>query len=120
MIHNFKELRVWQDAMDLAKMIYQITVSFPQEEKYGLTSQMRRAAVSIPSNIAEGHTRHSTDDFINFISISIGSLNELETQLLLSETLNFTNEQQASPLKSLIDSLHKSLRALRTSLKNKP
>ena len=106
--------------MALAKMIYQITVSFPQKEKYGLTSQMRRAAVSIPSNIAEGHTRHSTADFINFISISIGSLNELETQLLLSETLNFTNEQQASPLKSLIDSLHKSLRALRTSLKNKP
>jgi four helix bundle protein len=120
MIHNFKELRVWQDAMALAKMIYQITVSFPQEEKYGLTSQMRRAAVSIPSNIAEGHTRHSTADFINFISISIGSLNELETQLLLSETLNFTDEQKTGSVKSLIDSLHKSLRSLRTSLHNKP
>jgi four helix bundle protein len=120
MISNFKELRVWQDAMALAKMIYQLTVSFPQEEKYGLTSQMRRAAVSIPSNIAEGHTRHSTADFINFISISIGSLDELETQLILSEELNFIDKQKTSPVKSLIDSLHKSLRSLRTSLKNKP
>ena len=106
--------------MALAKMIYQLTVAFPPEEKYGLTSQMRRAAVSIPSNIAESHTRHSTGDFINFISISIGSLNELETQLLLSETLDLTDEQKTGPVKSLIDSLHKSLRSLRTALQNKP
>ena len=117
---DFKKLDMWNHGMDLIDLVYDLYDGLPWQEVSEYKGQSQRAAISIPSNIAEGHTRHSTDDFINFISISIGSLNELETQLLLSETLNFTNEQQASPLKSLIDSLHKSLRALRRSLKNKP
>lgn len=84
-----KDLDVWKEAMTLVKWIYRLTVDFPKEETYGLVSQIRRAAVSIPSNIAEGAARNSNKEFIQFLYISLGSLAELETQLLLSRELRF-------------------------------
>ena len=84
-----KDLDVWKAAMELAKLVYLITSKFPKEELYGLTQQIRRSAVSIPSNIAEGAARNSRKEFMQFLHISLGSLAELETQLLLSEKLGF-------------------------------
>ncbi len=84
-----KELKVYQKAMDLVTQIYQVTKSFPAEEKYGLTSQIRRAAISIPSNIAEGSARKSTKEYIQFLYHSLGSAAEIETQLDLSKRLGF-------------------------------
>lgn len=90
-LKTHKDLDVWKEAMDLAKEIYLLTSKFPKEEVYGLTSQIRRSVVSIPSNIAEGAARNSSKEFIQFLYIALGSLAELETQLLLSETLGFIN-----------------------------
>ena len=84
--HN---LKVWQEAMQLVKAVYAATTSFPKEESYGLTSQIRRAAISIPSNIAEGAARTGTKEFLRFLSIARGSLSELETQIILAKELNF-------------------------------
>ena len=88
-IMTHKDLDVWKAAMELAKLVYLITSKFPKKELYGLTQQIRRSAVSIPSNIAEGAARNSRKEFIQFLHISLGSLAELETQLLLSEKLGF-------------------------------
>jgi four helix bundle protein len=86
---NYKDLLVWQKGIALVKLIYQITQTFPAEEKFGLVSQMRRAAVSIPSNIAEGQARHSTGEFVQFLSHAEGSVAELETQLIIAVELGF-------------------------------
>ena len=86
-----KDLDVWKQSMVLAEDIYALTKSFPSEETYGLTSQMKRAAVSVPSNIAEGAGRKGDKEFIQFLYVSMGSLSELETQLLLSKRLKFTD-----------------------------
>jgi four helix bundle protein len=88
-IKNFKDLKIWQRGMELAKAIYQVTDSFPAKEIYGLSSQMRRSAVSIPSNIAEGFMRKHNKEYKQFLYIALGSLAELETQVLLSEELGF-------------------------------
>ena len=88
-MRDFKELKVWQKAMDLSVAIYQVTAAFPNEEQFGLVSQLRRATVSIPSNIAEGSGRKSAKDFIRFLRIADGSAAEVETQLLLAEKLGF-------------------------------
>ena len=95
-IKNYKDLIVWQKAMDLAAEIHRLTRSFPREELYGLTSQIRRAAVSVPSNIAEGQARQSTAEFRNFLSISQGSLAEVETQLLLAQRFQYLQPQDAA------------------------
>ena len=84
-IRMHKDLDVWQESMRLAKEVYVLTARFPKEEMYGLTSQIRRSAVSIPSNIAEGAGRNSNKEFVQFLYISLGSLAELETQILLSK-----------------------------------
>ena len=89
-----KDLDVWKEAMTLVKGIYKLTADFPKEETYGLVSQIRRAAVSIPSNIAEGAARNSNKEFIQFLYISLGSLAELETQLLLSKELGFLKNEE--------------------------
>ena len=86
-IRSYRELKVWQESMDLSVRIYEITSRFPPEEKYGLTSQMRRAAVSISANIAEGQARRTTGEFLHLLGIARGSLAELETFLALSERL---------------------------------
>jgi four helix bundle protein len=89
---SYKDLVVWQEGIALAKLVYQLTKNFPSEEKFGLLAQMRRAAVSIPSNIAEGQARHTTGEFIQFISHAEGSLAELDTQLILSIELKFCRD----------------------------
>jgi four helix bundle protein len=93
--------------MDLVEEIYKLTASFPIEEKFGLVSQMTRAAVSIPSNIAEGAGRNSDKDFAHFISIAIGSLYELNTQIVLSERLGYINQSQSQKLQKKLDNLQR-------------
>jgi len=110
---NFKDLLVWQKGMMLARMIYQVTRDFPGDERFGLVVQMRRASVSIPSNIAEGQARHTTGEFVQFISHAEGSLAELETQLRLSVELTFCSESEATPILELMEELHKMLNSLR-------
>jgi four helix bundle protein len=113
---NYKDLVVWQKGIALAKTTYQITAKFPVEEKFDLVSQMRRAAVSIPSNIAEGQARHTTGEFIQFISHAEGSVAELETQLILSIELGFANAENAKPAFVLLDDIRRMLNGLRRKL----
>lgn len=87
-----KDLDVWKKAMELAESIYSVTAEFPKEEQFGLTAQIRRAAVSIASNIAEGAARNSNKEFMQFLYVAMGSLSEVETQLLLAERLRLTNK----------------------------
>jgi len=87
--NSYRDLIVWQKAMELTKQVYQMTLSFPQDEVYGLTSQIRRCAVSIPSNIAEGRGRNSDKEFIRFLNIALGSLYELQTQLELAQAFQY-------------------------------
>lgn len=114
-IRSYRDLEVWKRSMDLVVSIYNITGEFPQSELYGLTSQLRRSAVSIPSNIAEGSSRNSTKEFIQFLHISNGSLSEVETQLELALRLNYIKEnkiqQNINHIRSMLSSLIKSLKA---------
>ena len=108
------KLEAWKSAMALVSSIYQITRSFPKEELYGLTSQMRRAAVSIPSNLAEGAARTGQKEFAQFLSIAKGSLSELETQLLISADLGYLDQKheifkKAERVSTLLSGLHRSL-----------
>jgi four helix bundle protein len=111
-----KKLDVWKMAMDLAKLIYQITENYPSEEKFGLISQMRRAAVSIASNIAEGAARQGKAEFRNFLSMAQGSLSELDTQLELSVRLGCLNNQKYDEISSMMVRIDKMMTALIRSL----
>jgi four helix bundle protein len=113
---HYKELLVWQKGMALAKIVYQLTARFPPEERYGLTSQMRRAAVSVPSNIAEGQARKTTNEFLQFLSVAQGSLAELDTQLALSVELSFLRQAEAETALKEIDELQKMLVGLKRKL----
>ncbi|MEK9171612.1 MAG: four helix bundle protein [Patescibacteria group bacterium] len=93
-IYSHKDLVVWQKGIILCKAIYKSTENFPKSEIYGITSQMRRSAVSIPSNIAEGRSRNTTKDFLHFLSIALGSASELETQIEIARELSFLPEQK--------------------------
>lgn len=115
-MHRFKNLKVWQRAMDMAETIYKISAAFPKDELYGLTSQIRRSAVSIASNIAEGAGRNSNPDFIRFLNIANGSINELETQLLISQRLKFITEPQTEALLGQIKEVQKMNYALTQKL----
>src|SRR6266496_2704598 len=95
LIRGFRDLEVWQKAMDLVVEIYRLTRSFPSDERYGLTSQLRRAAVSVPSNIAEGRGRFGLGGFLYYLSVSTGSLMEVETQFLISERLEYLTPSEA-------------------------
>lgn len=92
-MHNFKELKIWQQSKDFVKVVYGITKNFPNEELFGLVSQMNRAAISIPSNIAEGAGRDSDRDFARFLKIALSSTYELETQIIISADLGFITDQ---------------------------
>ena len=92
--HNFREIKIWQEALVIVKEVYAFTSNLPKEEKYGITSQINRSAVSIPSNIAEGSGRNSNKDFMRFLDISISSSFELETQILLAKELSFITEEK--------------------------
>ena len=97
-MHNFQELKIWQKSMDITEQTYRLSAEFPKEEKYGLTSQIRRSAVSIPSNIAEGAGRNTDGEFKNFLVIASGSSNELFTQLILSHRLELVSENKVKPI----------------------
>lgn len=105
-MHNLKELKIWHKAIDLATNVYKITASFPPEEKYGLTAQIRKSAVSVPSNIAEGAGRNSNKEFCYFLGISNGSSYELQTQLIISRNLELVDES-VEPLLDEIDQIQK-------------
>lgn len=111
-IKSYKQLIVWQKSFELVKEIFNLTAAFPPEEKFGISSQMRRCAVSIPSNIAEGYARKSTKEYANFISIAFGSGAELETQILLAKSLNLAPEFNFSKLENLIDEVMRMLNVL--------
>lgn len=115
-MQNFKELRIWQKSVDLVALIYKVTKRFPDEEKFGLTNQMRRCAVSIPSNIAEGHMRTTNKVFKQFISIARGSCAELETQSLIANRLGFITQQQYQELDEKITEVAKMLSAFSVKL----
>jgi len=115
-IKSYKDLVVWQNGIQLVKEIYLLTQQFPGEEKFGLVSQMRRASVSVPSNIAEGQARRSTAEFSQFLSISQGSLAELETQLIVSIELGFCSHAGTIELFEAIHRLQKMLYSLRAKL----
>lgn len=115
-ITHYRELIVWQKAMILVEQVYQATKGFPRDEVYGLTSQVRRAAVSIPSNIAEGQARKSRAEFRNFLSIAQGSKAEVETQILIAVRLKYLTQEQAAPILSLLEEISKMLAALQARL----
>ena len=118
-ISSFRELKVWQLGMDLAERIYLLTNTFPKSEIYGLTSQMRRSAVSIPSNLAEGHGRNSTREYLQFTAISFGSICELETQLLLSYRLDYLKISELETTLSVLTETSKTIRGLQKALRAK-
>jgi four helix bundle protein len=115
-ISSFRDLRVWQQGMELVEQVYLISKMFPREEAYGLTSQVRRAAVSVPSNIAEGHTREYTKEYLRHISIAQASLAEVQTELEIASRLKYVSEERVSPLLKQSSSLARQLYALRNSL----
>ena len=106
-IHNFRELIAWQKAMQLTKDVYVLTRAFPTEERYALVSQIQRAAVSIPSNIAEGAGRPTQKELVHFLSFSLGSAYELETELLVAEDLNYISEDQSKKINAEIVEVQK-------------
>jgi four helix bundle protein len=119
MIKNYKELKVWQKSYRLCLEGYRVTKGFPKEELYGLTSQMRRAAMSIPCNIAEGYGRKTTPEYIRSLYIAYGSTCELETQTLLAGDLGYTKDDRMFELQGDIGEVERMLKALIKSLENK-
>ncbi|TSC67386.1 MAG: s23 ribosomal protein [Parcubacteria group bacterium Gr01-1014_66] len=115
-IRSFQDLVVWQKGMTLAKQIYQMTQTFPISERFGLASQMRRAAVAIPSNIAEGFSRKHRKEYRHFLLIAFGSGTELETQLLLTRDLNFLKKDEFITLSSILDEIQRMLNKMITTL----
>lgn len=113
---DYKDLKVWQKAMDLTIEVYSLTKCLPREEQFVLSDQMRRAVVSIPSNIAEGEGRNSDKDLVRFLLIARGSLWELSTQIEICERLNYIDNSQTSRITSLITEISKMLNALLASL----
>jgi four helix bundle protein len=118
-VSSYRDLEVWKVGVQLALAIYKLTSSFPDSERFGLTSQMRRCAVSIPSNIAEGHARLSTREFIRHLSIALGSLAELETKLHIAAELGIARNETTTDLFSTADRLGKQLRSLTKSLQSR-
>lgn len=118
-LQSYRELEVWQKAMDLAVACYAVTKTFPKEELYGLTSQIRRSATSIAANIAEGQGRQSTKEFMNFLSIARGSLKELETHLILSQRLALMPQTTLDKLLQDSDTISRMLAGLRKTLERR-
>ena len=116
---GYQDLRVWQLGIEITKKVYQLTAKFPTAEKYGLISQLRRSAVSIPSNIAEGQSRESRQELIRFCLIAKGSLAELETQLIIAKELDFGGPAEINRLLELIGEEGRMLSGLRRSLRQK-
>ena len=119
MLKSFKDLQVWQKSYVLALDIYEATSNFPASEVYGLTAQIRRAAVSIPSNIAEGYARGHTAEYVRFVNVAYGSLAELQTQLMLARDLGYLEQSVHGVIASQYEDLERMLSALMRSLRRK-
>ena len=119
-MHNYKNLHIWQEGINLARKIYEVTATFPANEKYGIVSQMTRAAVSIPSNIAEGAGRNSNKDFANFLSIAIGSIFELHTQIAICEQIGYINEETTKQLEQQIYTLQQQITTYKQRIEGSP
>ena len=115
-VENYKDLIAWQKAMDVVEEVYQLTAKYPKDERFGLVSQTRRAAVSVPSNIAEGYGRRTRPEYVQFLHISRGSANEIETQLLLAIRLGFVTAAQARKAVDRTIEIQRILKGLVTSL----
>ena len=118
-MHDYKKLDVWEKSMKLVQDTYELTKSFPEEEKFGLVSQARRCATSIPSNIAEGAGRNTDKEFNNFLSIALGSAFELETQIILSQRLEFVSKDRANKILSDLDSICRMIHSLKKRITGK-
>ena len=116
-MHQFKELIIWQKSRSFCSDIYSVSSTFPNDEKFGLTNQLRRASVSIPSNIAEGSSRNSNKDFSRFLEIAIGSAYEIETQLLIASDIGFINLVQLEILTNQLEVIIKMISKFRSNLK---
>jgi len=114
---GYRDLQVWQAAIRLAEEVYRLSARLPKQEIYGLTSQLQRSAISIPSNIAEGHGRNSNEEFDHFLGIALGSLAELETQVILAQRLNYLGEKEITPALQIADEIGKMLKGLQQSLR---
>ncbi len=119
-LKSYRELLVWQRSFVLANRLYVVTADYPKTQLYGLVSQIQRAAVSIPSNIAEGYNRNSRKEYIRYLSIALGSVAELETQLLISQEQRYITPAIAAPLLTELDELGKMLRTMQKNLIPKP
>ncbi len=117
-MHNFKNLKVWQKSVDLAVRVYEVTTEFPNSEKFGMSSQMRRAGVSIPSNIAEGTAKSSAKAFSNSLEISLGESFELETQCIIAKRVELISSDIADSLESDISEIQRMIIGLKSSLEN--
>ncbi len=115
-MHNVKELKIWNKSMDLAVQVYELSAKFPSDERFGLTSQTRRCAVSIPSNISEGAGRNTKGEFKQFLGIANGSAFELQTQIIIANKLNFIDENSTSKILEIIDEIQKMNYKLQLSL----
>jgi four helix bundle protein len=117
-MRDFRNLDIWKAGIDLVKQIYNLTRGFPNSELYGLTNQMRRASVSLPSNIAEGASRKSNADFARFLEITLGSAFELETQLILSKELQYLKQEDFEKITDNLHSFQKQLNSLLTKVRS--
>ena len=118
-VRGYRDLLVWQDSMDLVVAIYRVTATFPKEERYSLVDQLRRAAVSVPSNVAEGHGRSRTGDYLRHLSVSVGSLNEVETQVQIARRLEYITEEDQRQLVDSCNAIAKMLGGLIRSLRRR-
>ncbi len=118
-MHNYKQLKIWQVSKDLVKDIYTITSTFPEEEKFGLTNQIRRAGVSILANIAEGAVRQTDKEFANFLNIALGSLNEVSTMIEISHDLKYIQNKSWEHTEMKIDELKKMIYTIIKNLRSK-
>src|SRR6266487_1579912 len=118
-VRGYRDLIVWQDSMDLVLSIYRITAAFPKEERYSLVSQLRRAAVSVPSNIAEGHGRSRTGDYLRHLSVAVGSLSEVETQIQIARRLEYITAEDQSRLLDSCNAIGKMFGGLIRSLRRR-
>lgn len=118
-MHNIKKLKIWNDSIDLCVDVYKALANMPNDEKFGLSSQIKRSAVSIPSNIAEGAGREREKEFYNFLNIAYGSSYELQTQLIISERLHFISSETNEPLLNKLEEVQKMVYVFKENIKNK-
>jgi four helix bundle protein len=117
-VQSYRDLIVWQKSIELVKHVYSLTQKFPKHETYGLADQLRRCSVSVPSNIAEGQARQHTGEFRHFLYIALGSISEVDTQIIIAEQLGYIATEEARQLEGQIVELKKMLRALIARLPN--